>query len=85
MREKLSPERQDPFVIIRALSQSINKMNKLVSEAIQTCKASTKQNRKSFAKTKRQFWQIMSQIRKSELILTDQEKSRLEICKFKMQ
>ena len=60
-------------------------MNNLVSEAIQTCKASTKQNRKSFAKTKRQFWQIMSQIRKSELILTDQEKSRLEICKFKMQ
>ena len=38
-------------------------MNKLVFDAIQTCKASTKQNRKNFAKTKRQFWQIISQIR----------------------
>ena len=59
-------------------------MNKLVLEAIQTCKASTKQNRKSFAKTKRQFWQIISQIRNSELILTENEKSRLETCKTKM-
>ena len=60
-------------------------MNNLVFEAIQTCKASTKQNRKSFAKTKRQFWQIISQIRNSELTLSDKEKSRLEICKLKMQ
>ena len=59
-------------------------MNKLVFEAIQTCKASTKQNRKSFAKTKRQFWKIINQIRNSDINLTEDEKSRLEICKIKM-
>ena len=59
-------------------------MNKLVLEAIQTCKASTKQNRKNFDKTKRQFWKLINQIRNSDLILTETEKSRLEICKNKM-
>ena len=60
-------------------------MNKLVFEAIQTCKASTKQNRKSFAKTKRQFWKLINQIRNANLNLTENEKSRLETCKIKMQ
>ena len=59
-------------------------MNKLVLEAIQTCKASTKQNRKNFGKTKRQFWKLINQIRNSELTLTEAEKSRLEVCKNKM-
>ena len=56
-------------------------MNKLVFEAIQTCKASTKQNRK----TKRQFWKLINQIRNTNLNLTENEKSRLETCKIKMQ
>ena len=60
-------------------------MNKLVFEAIQTCKASTKQNRKSYAKTKRQFWKLINQIRNANLNLTENEKSRLETCKIKMQ
>ena len=85
MREKLSPERQVPFVIIRALSQNSHKMNKLVSEAIQTCKASTKQNRQNYSKMKRQFWKILNRIRNSNLVLTEDEKSRIEICKLKMQ
>ena len=60
-------------------------MNKLVIEAINTCKASTKQNRSNFAKTKRQFWKIINQIRRSELILSDEEKNKLDNCKIKMQ
>ena len=60
-------------------------MNKLVFETIQTCKASTKQNRKSYAKTKRQFWKLINQIRNANLNLTENEKSRLETCKIKMQ
>ena len=59
-------------------------MNKLVTEAVQTCKASTKQNRKNFAKTKRQFWKLVNQIRNSDLTLTKKEESRIETCKAKM-
>ena len=84
MREKLSRSRRDLFFITQAHFHLLQKMNNLVIEAIKTCKASTKQNRKSFAKTKRQFWQIISQIRNSELTLTEQEKSRLDTCKAKM-
>ena len=60
-------------------------MNKLVIEAINTCKASTKQNRSNFAKTKRQFWKIINQIRRSELILSNEERKKLDNCKIKMQ
>ena len=85
MREKLSRERHVRFFIIQTKHPKLQKMNKLVFDAIQTCKASTKQNRKNFAKTKRQFWQMISQIRNSELTLSKEEKSRLETSKIKMQ
>ena len=84
MREKLSRQRHVRFFIIQTKHPKLQKMNKLVFDAIQTCKASTKQNRKNFAKTKRQFWKIISQIRTSELTLSKEEESRLEICKTKM-
>ena len=82
---KLSHGRHPRFFIIPTQSQKFQKMNKLVLEAIQTCKASTKQNRENFSKIKRQFWKLMNQIRNSGLILTENEQSRLEICKIKMQ
>ena len=59
-------------------------MHKLVIEAINTCKASTKQNRSNFAKTKRQFWKIINQIRRLELNLSTEERIKLDSCKNKM-
>ena len=60
-------------------------MNKLYQEALTTAKASTKMNRSSFAKTKRQFWKIVNQIRKAEIALSDKEKLQLQICMKKME
>ena len=60
-------------------------MNTLFQEALTAAKASTKMNRASFSKIKRQFWKIVNQIRKTKTVLSDNEKLQLQICMKKME
>ena len=59
-------------------------MNDLVIQAISASKNSRKNEKKNFAKIQRQFWQLISQIRK-EVTLTHEEKEKLAFHMKKME
>ena len=68
----------DSEEIIRIL-----KMNNLVLQAISASKNSRKNNRLNYEKIKRQFWQLVTQIRR-EVTLTPEEEERLAFHMNKM-
>ena len=58
-------------------------MNNLVTQAISASKNSRKNNKKNLIKIKRQFWQLIRQIRE-EVTLTPAEKEKLDFHMKKM-
>ena len=58
-------------------------MNNLVTQAISASKNSRKNNKKNLTKIKRQFWQLIRQIRE-EVTLTPSEKEKLAFHMKKM-
>ena len=58
-------------------------MNKLVTQAISASKNSRKNDKKNLTKIKRQFWQLIRQIRE-EVTLTPAEKEKLAFHMKKM-
>ena len=58
-------------------------MNNLVTQAISASKNSRKNDKKNFAKIKRQFWKLIRQIRE-EVTLTHEEKEKLAFHMHKM-
>ena len=60
-----------------------SKMNILVIQAISASKNSRKNDKKNFAKIKRQFWKLIRQIRE-EVTLTPEEKEKLAFHMHKM-
>ena len=58
-------------------------MNILVIEAISASKNSRKNDKKNFAKIKRQFWQLIRKIRE-EVTLTTEEQEKLSFHMHKM-
>ena len=58
-------------------------MNILVIEAISASKNSRKNDKKNYAKIKRQFWQLIRKIRE-EVTLTTEEKEKLSFHMTKM-
>ena len=58
-------------------------MNSLVIQAISASRNSRKNDKKNFAKIKRQFWKLIRQIRE-EVTLTSEEREKLDFHMHKM-
>ena len=59
-------------------------MNSLVNEAINTAKYSTKNDRVNYDSMRIKYWKLVSQIRRENVTLSPEEKSKLELSMLKM-
>ena len=59
-------------------------MNFLVNEAINTAKYSTKNDRVNYASMRNKYWKLVSQIRRENISLSSEERSKLEQSMLKM-
>ena len=59
-------------------------MHFLVNEALNTAKYSTKNDRVNYDSMRIKYWQLVSQIRRENVTLSPEEKSKLELSMLKM-